>query len=99
MFDPLQRRLRHDSGREVELSGGEARLLGVFLEHPQRPLTRDQLMEWTQNRDYYPTDRSIDVQVSRLRKRLQAGADAPTLIQTVRNLGYMLVVAAGPDEP
>ena len=51
-------------------------------------------MDWIQHRDYYPADRSIDVQVSRLRKRLQVRAGEPPLIQTVRNVGYLFTVDA-----
>ena len=74
----------------VALGGGEYRLLRVFLEHPNRVLSRDQLMDWTHGREALPFDRSIDVQISRLRRRLGDDPRNPTIIKTVRNEGYML---------
>jgi two-component system OmpR family response regulator len=74
----------------VTLSGAEYRLLLVFLEHPNRVLTRDQLMDLIQGRDAEPFDRSIDLRVSRLRQKLGDDARAPALIKTLRNEGYIL---------
>ena len=74
----------------VPLSSGEYRLLRVFLEHPNRVLSRDQLLDFTRGREAAPFDRSIDVQVGRLRKRLEDTAAEPTLIKTVRGEGYVL---------
>lgn len=74
----------------VPLSGAEYRLLLIFLEHPQRVLNRDQLMDMTKGRDADPFDRSIDLQISRLRQKLGDDARAPSLIKTVRNEGYIL---------
>lgn len=76
-------------GVVVNLSSGEYRLLDAFIGHPNRVLSRDQLMEILQGRDWGPFDRSIDVQVSRLRRKLKGNADAPELIKTVRGSGYM----------
>lgn len=76
-------------GVVVNLSTGEYRLLDAFLSHPNRVLNRDQLMEILQGRDWGPFDRSIDVQVSRLRKRLREDPHNPTLIKTVRGEGYL----------
>lgn len=73
----------------VTLSGAEFRLLQVFLTHPNRVLTRDQLMDLIQGRDADPFDRSIDLRVSRLRQKLGDDARAPTLIKTLRNEGYI----------
>ncbi len=70
-------------------SGAEFRLLQVFLTHPNRVLTRDQLMDLIQGRDADPFDRSIDLRVSRLRQKLGDDARAPTLIKTLRNEGYI----------
>ena len=72
------------------LSGGEYRLLKVFLEHPHRVLSRDQLLDLTRGRESMPFDRSIDVQVGRLRRRLGDTAQEPVLIKTVRGEGYVL---------
>ncbi len=74
----------------VILSGAEFRLLKVFLEHPKRVLSRDQLLNFTQGRDADPFERSIDLQVSRLRQKLDEDARDPQLIKTVRNEGYVL---------
>ena len=74
----------------VSLSGAEYRLLKIFVEHPQRVLSRDQLMDFTKGRDADPFDRSIDLQISRLRQKLGDDARSPDLIKTVRNEGYVL---------
>ncbi|MDR3429274.1 MULTISPECIES: response regulator [Silvimonas] len=81
--------VRHD-GVLVMLSGGEFRLLKILLEHPQRVLNRDQILNLTQGRDADPFERSIDLQISRLRQKLGDDARAPQLIKTVRNEGYVL---------
>ena len=72
------------------LSGMEFKLLRVFLNHPNTVLTRDQLIDLMLSRDATPFDRSIDVQVSRLRSRLGDDAREPKLIKTVRGEGYVL---------
>jgi two-component system OmpR family response regulator len=77
----------------VTLSGAEFRLLQVFLAHPNRVLTRDQLMDLLQGRDADHFDRSIDLRVSRLRQKLNDDARAPELIKTLRNEGYILVAS------
>lgn len=77
----------------VSLSGSEFRLLAVFVEHPNRVLGRNQLMDLTLGRDSAPFDRSIDVQVSRLRARLRDEGREPRIIKTVRNEGYVLAAA------
>jgi two-component system, OmpR family, response regulator len=74
----------------VPLSGAEFRLLSVFVEHPNRVLSRNQLMDLTSGRDGAPFDRTIDVQVSRLRIRLRDDGYEPRIIKTVRNEGYVL---------
>ncbi|HUF81174.1 MAG TPA: response regulator [Burkholderiales bacterium] len=73
----------------IPLSGTEFRLLRVFLDHPNRVLTRDQLIDLMLSRDAAPFDRAIDVQVSRLRYRLRDDAKEPTIIKTVRGQGYV----------
>lgn len=77
----------------VSLSGAEFRLLSVFVEHPNRVLDRNQLMDLTLGRAITPFDRSIDVQVSRLRTRLRDEGREPRIIKTVRNEGYVLAAA------
>lgn len=74
----------------VALSGTEFRLLRIFLDHPNRVLTRDQLIDLTQSREADPYDRSIDLQVSRVRRRLQDNPKKPALIKTARGQGYVL---------
>jgi two-component system, OmpR family, response regulator len=74
----------------IALSGTEFRLLRVFLDHPNRVLTRDQLIDLMLSRDAAPFDRAIDVQVSRLRHRLRDDAKDPAIIKTVRGQGYVL---------
>ncbi len=89
-LDTVSRHLIDAAGTVVALSGAEYRMLGVFLAHPQRVLSRDQLMELTQGREADVFDRSIDLLVSRLRQRLGDNAREPAIIKTVRNEGYVL---------
>ena len=90
LLDVSARHLISPQGVVTSLSGAEYRLLRIFLGHPNRVMNRDQLTELLQGRDSDPFDRSIDVQVSRLRRRLQEDAKEPTLIKTVRSEGYVL---------
>ena len=89
-LDVISRQLISPEGIIVALSEGEYRLLRVFLEHPNRILSRDQLLDLTRGREAIPFDRSIDVQVGRVRKRLNDTGPEPTIIKTVRGEGYML---------
>lgn len=75
------------------LSGAEYRLLRILLDHPNRVLNRDQLVELIHGREAEPYDRAIDVQISRLRQRLQDDGREPRLIKTVRGEGYVLSAA------
>jgi two-component system OmpR family response regulator len=84
------RHLTARSGVVVALSGAEFRLLRIFLEHPNRVLSREQLLDLTRGPDAEAFDRSIDLQVSRLRQRLGDDARSPLLIKTVRSEGYVL---------
>lgn len=90
LLDLAARELVSPDGVVVALSGAEFRLLSVFVEHPNRVLHRNQLMDLTLGRDGTPFDRSIDVQVSRLRTRLRDDAREPRIIKTVRSEGYLL---------
>jgi two-component system, OmpR family, response regulator len=89
-LDVADRQLTAPDGVLVPLGASEYRLLRVFLEHPRRVLSRDRLLDLTQGREATPFDRSIDVQVSRLRRRLRDDPREATLIKTVRNEGYLL---------
>jgi two-component system OmpR family response regulator len=88
-LDTTARHLVDADGTIVALSGAEYRLLRVFLDHPQRVLNRDQLLNLTQGRDADVFGRSIDLLVSRLRQRLREDAREPALIKTVRSEGYV----------
>ena len=89
-LDLLARHLVTADGTVVALSGAEFRLLKVFLEHPNRVLNRDQLLELTHGREADPFDRSVDIQISRLRQKLGDDARTPRILKTVRNEGYVL---------
>ena len=97
-LDVVTRSLTSPQGVVVPLGGTEFRLLRIFLDHPNRVLSRDQLIDLMLSRDASPFDRAIDVQVSRLRHRLGDDAKEPDIIKTVRSQGYVLaaeVAAAG----
>jgi two-component system, OmpR family, response regulator len=93
VLDTIERQLVSADGVVTPLSGAEYRLLRIFLSHPNRVLNRDQLVDLTQGKEADPLDRSIDVQVSRLRHRLGDDPREPRLIKTVRGEGYVLAVA------
>lgn len=84
------RNLISPEGVNVALSGTDYKLLRIFLDHPNRVLNRDQLIDMTQSRDAGPFDRSIDLQVSRLRRRLNDNPKEPSIIKTARGEGYVL---------
>ena len=86
-------RLLDNEGREVALTSMEFDLLKVFVEHPNKVLSRDRLLNTTRNRDWQPFDRSIDIRIARLRRKIEADPESPQLIRTVRNGGYMYVPA------
>ncbi|MDY0146671.1 MAG: response regulator [Halothiobacillus sp.] len=83
----------------VPLSTGEFRLLKTLAEHPNTVLSRDQLMDALAGRESDPLDRTIDVMMSRLRRRLGDDAREPTLIKTIRNEGYMLLTNPQGGQP
>lgn len=89
-LDIATRNLTSPKGVIIALSGTEFRLLRTFVSHPNRVLTREQLIDLMLSRDAAPFDRAIDVQVSRLRQRLGEDAKEPALIKTVRSQGYVL---------
>jgi two-component system OmpR family response regulator len=98
VLDTAQRQIISAANVATPLSGAEYRLLRIFLSHPNRVLNRDQLVDLTQGKEADPLDRSIDVQVSRLRNRLGDDPREPRLIKTVRGEGYVLAVDVA-EEP
>jgi two-component system OmpR family response regulator len=89
-FDPVKRVLHDPDSVVITLSEGEFSLLHVFVERPQRVLSRDQLLEYSRGPDSDAFDRAVDTQVSRLRRKL-ASRSSDELIRTVRNEGYMFI--------
>jgi two-component system phosphate regulon response regulator OmpR len=79
------------AGKPVPLTTGEFSVLKVLVQHPRQPLSRDKLMELARGREYEVFDRSIDVQISRLRKIVERDASHPKHIQTVWGFGYVFV--------
>ncbi|TPG26496.1 response regulator transcription factor [Variovorax guangxiensis] len=90
-LDGAARRLTHPEGHEVVLTSGEFDLLAALAEAPGRVLSRDHLLERTRGRDGGPFDRTIDVQIGRLRRKLEADVERPQLIKSVRGAGYLFV--------
>ena len=88
-LDLVRRELKTPQGVVINLSSGEFSLLRAFVERPQRVLTRDQLLEFARGPDSDAFDRAIDVQISRLRRKLDDGGGGQDLIRTIRNEGYM----------
>lgn len=93
LLDIGARRLFSADGRDVTLTSGEFDLLCTFVQHPGRVLSRDFLLEATRGREAAPFDRTIDVQVGRLRRKLEPDAPEPQIIKSVRGAGYILVPA------
>lgn len=85
------RRLLDGEGRDVGITAMEFDLLKTFVEHPNKVLTRDRLLTLTRNREWEPFDRSIDIRIARLRRKVEADPDNPLAIQTIRGAGYMFV--------
>jgi len=88
-LDPRSRELRDPAGTIVDLTSGEYALLKLLVEHPNRVLSRDDLMSWTHGRDAGPYDRAIDVQIGRLRRKIETDPAEPALIKSVRGAGYL----------
>lgn len=91
MLDIQRCQLFDRNGGEIPVTALEFELLKVFATRPNRPLSRDQLMSLTRNRDWDPYDRSIDIRIARLRKKIEADPDKPATIKTMRGIGYMFV--------
>lgn len=87
--DVSRRELRRLDNTLVPISGGEFTLLLTFLKHPDRLLSREQLLDYTKGETHDIYDRSIDVLISRLRRKIEVNARRPEIIKTVRNAGYI----------
>jgi two-component system, OmpR family, response regulator len=87
--EPAKRRVRAPDGREVALTTGEFDLLLAFATHPGRVLDRDRLLDLVKGRDWAAHDRSVDQQVARLRKKVEPDPANPSLIKSVRGVGYL----------
>ena len=90
VFD-LGARTLHKNGEEVPLTTGECAMLKALVRHPRQPLSREKLAQLARGREFEPFDRSLDVQVSRLRKLIEQDAASPRYIQTVWGVGYVFV--------
>ncbi len=95
-LDLAARRLDDPAGAEVRLTTGEFELLATLAQHGGRVLSRDFLLEQTRGREAAPFDRTIDVQVGRLRKKLEADPENPQIIKSVRGAGYIFIPPVGP---
>jgi two-component system OmpR family response regulator len=84
-------RLVDPQGQEIPITSMEYDLLRIFTEHPNKVLTRDQILNLTRNRDWEPFDRSIDIRIARLRRKVEANPVEPQAIRTIRGAGYMFV--------
>ncbi|MEO5794841.1 MAG: response regulator [Rhodoferax sp.] len=94
LLDLDQRRLLNATGADIEISAAEFDLLALFARHPHRPLDRNQIMEQAHNRGWDVFDRSIDLRIMRLRRKIERNPDKPELIKTVRNVGYVFTPTA-----
>ncbi len=92
-LDMSSRELLSPAGQEVRLTTGEFDLLAAFVNNANQVLTRDRLLDLARNREAGPFDRTIDVQVGRLRRKLEDDQQRPTMIKTVRGTGYIFTPA------
>jgi DNA-binding response OmpR family regulator len=99
VIDLDARTLTDNAGNAVPLTSAEFDLLACFILRPRRVLSRDQLLDWTRGRMSDPFDRTIDMSISRLRKKLEAVAPEASIITTVRNNGYLFVPSVSPVLP
>jgi len=90
-LDLAARRLVEPDGKEVPLTSMEFDLLNVLLRNPNRVLSRDQLLAQAHNDSWEPFDRSIDIRIARLRKKVERDPANPEAIRTIRGVGYMFV--------
>lgn len=88
-LDTNSRKLFGGDGAEIPITAMEFDLLNAFAGHANRVLTRDQLLEMAHNRDWEPFDRSIDIRIARIRRKIEQDPSKPQIIKTVRGAGYM----------
>jgi two-component system, OmpR family, response regulator len=93
-LDLAAHRLLGADGEEIALTSMEFDLLRVFTDHPNQVLSRDQLLTHTRNREWEPFDRSIDIRIARLRKKIEPDPEKPRYIKTIRGSGYLFVPGA-----
>src|SRR5690242_20660053 len=91
VLDLQTHQLLQAGGEEIPLTAMEFDLLRVFAEHPHEVLSRDRLLTLTRNREWEPFDRSIDIRIARLRRKIETDPDNPRVIKTVRGSGYMFL--------
>lgn len=95
LLDLAAHRLTDEGGNEVTMTPLEFDLLKAFAEHPDRPLSRDRILNLSQQRDRDPFDRSVDLRIMRLRKKIEPDPEHPQYIRTIRNEGYLFAPAGG----
>ena len=93
-LDLDERRLMGRDGGDIDITAAEFDLLALFARHPNRPLSRDQIMEQAHHRGWDVFDRSIDLRIMRLRRKIERNPDKPELLKTVRNVGYVFLPSA-----
>jgi two-component system OmpR family response regulator len=98
-LDPARRTVVGDDGEAADLTSGEFDLLEVFVEHPNRVLSRNQLLDYLHGNQTPAFDRSIDVRIRRLRQKIEADPNNPELIKTVRHAGYMFAAVVRKELP
>jgi two-component system, OmpR family, response regulator len=91
LLDLDRHQLVGPAGEDIALTAMEFDLLRAFAEHPNRVLSRDQLLTLTRNREWEPFDRSIDIRIARLRRKIEEDPDNPRTIKTIRGSGYIFI--------
>ena len=92
-LDLASHQLFDGDGREIPITSMEFDLLRAFAEHPGKALSRDRILTLTRNREWDPYDRSIDIRIARVRRKIELDPENPQVIRTVRGVGYMYVPA------
>jgi two-component system phosphate regulon response regulator OmpR len=92
-LDLASHQLFDGDGREIPVTSMEFDLLKAFAENPGKALSRDRILTLTRNREWDPYDRSIDIRIARIRRKIEFDPENPQVIRTVRGVGYMYVPA------